>query len=70
MLPAGRVTPEEYLAFDRASEIAHEYVNGEIRAMTGASREHGLIQGDLRAGVPGRVTGGASHMQEVQWPNA
>lgn len=55
--PTGRVTPEEYLAFDRASEIAHEYVNGEIRAMTGASREHGLIQGAIFAALFNQVRG-------------
>jgi len=49
--PTGRVTPEEYLAFDRASEAAHEYVDGEIRAMTGASREHGLIVGAVFASL-------------------
>jgi len=37
------VTAEEYLAFDKSSEIRNEYVAGEIVAMTGASREHNLI---------------------------
>jgi Uma2 family endonuclease len=34
---------EEYLAFEEASEIKHEYVNGEIYAMTGASVRHNRI---------------------------
>lgn len=38
------LTPEEYLAFERASETKHEYVAGEIVAMVGASRRHNLIQ--------------------------
>jgi Uma2 family endonuclease len=38
--PPLRMSPEEYLAFDRASELKHEYVNGEVRAMTGASLRH------------------------------
>ena len=33
----------EYLAFDRASEIKHEYVEGAIIAMAGASDRHNLI---------------------------
>ncbi len=38
-----RMTPEEYLAYDRASEERHEYVDGEIFAMSGGTREHSLI---------------------------
>ena len=36
-------TPEEYLAFEREAEEKHEFVDGEIIAMAGASREHNLI---------------------------
>ncbi len=36
-------TPEEYLAFERESEEKHEFIDGEIVAMAGASREHNLI---------------------------
>ncbi|MBA2736549.1 MAG: Uma2 family endonuclease [Pyrinomonadaceae bacterium] len=36
-------TVEEYLAFERESEEKHEYIDGEIIAMAGASREHNLI---------------------------
>jgi Uma2 family endonuclease len=38
-----RMTEEEYLAFERASDIKHEYLNGEIFAMSGASENHNLI---------------------------
>src|SRR6185295_7022309 len=41
------VTPEEYLAFERAAETKNEYVNGEIFAMTGASRKHNLITSNI-----------------------
>ena len=34
---------EEYLAMERAAEFKNEYVDGHIRAMTGASREHTLL---------------------------
>jgi Uma2 family endonuclease len=37
------MTPQEYLRFERASEIKHEFYNGEVFAMTGASRNHNLI---------------------------
>lgn len=38
-----RMTQTEYLAFERASEIKHEYSNGQVYAMTGASEAHNLI---------------------------
>ena len=41
------VTPEEYLALERAAEYKNEYFDGEIFAMTGASRRHNLIAGNI-----------------------
>jgi len=38
-----KLTVEEYLAFERQSEAKHELVDGEIVAMSGASRAHGRI---------------------------
>ena len=43
-----RLTPEEYIAFERKALpdgkiIRHEYINGELIAMSGASRVHNLI---------------------------
>lgn len=35
--------PEEYLAWERKADIKHEYLRGEIIAMSGASRIHSLI---------------------------
>ena len=37
------LTVEEYFQFEQTSEIRHEYVDGEIFAMAGASEEHNLI---------------------------
>jgi len=36
-------TESEYLAFERESAFKHEFLNGEIVAMAGASRYHNLI---------------------------
>lgn len=38
-----RLTPEEYLAYDRASEKKQEYYDGQIWAMDGANFDHALI---------------------------
>ncbi len=37
------LTSEEYLALERKAEYKSEYLDGEIFAMTGASRKHNLI---------------------------
>jgi Uma2 family endonuclease len=47
--PTRLLTPEEYLALERASEYKHEYYNGAMRAMTGASRRHNLIVWNILA---------------------
>jgi Uma2 family endonuclease len=38
-----RLTPEEYLALDRAAEIRSEYYNGQMYAMAGGSLNHAII---------------------------
>jgi len=48
-VPKRYVTPEEYLAQERRAEFRSEYFRGEIFAMSGASREHNLIAGNLNA---------------------
>ncbi|MFN8451812.1 MAG: Uma2 family endonuclease [Anaerolineae bacterium] len=45
------MTVEEYLAFERASEEKHEYLNGEIFMMSGASRHHNIIQINVAASL-------------------
>lgn len=41
------ITPEEYLAMERESDIKSEYLNGEIFAMAGASQEHNQISSNI-----------------------
>ncbi|HIK32625.1 MAG TPA: Uma2 family endonuclease [Oscillatoriales cyanobacterium M59_W2019_021] len=40
-------TPEEYLEIEKISPIKHEYIQGQIVAMAGASKAHVLIVGNL-----------------------
>lgn len=37
------ISPEEYLAGELISDIKHEYIDGEVYAMTGTSINHGRI---------------------------
>ena len=41
--PKTYLTPEEYLDAERRNEFKSEYIDGEMVAMTGASRRHNLI---------------------------
>lgn len=50
-----RYTPEEYVALERASEVRHEYVAGQVFAMAGASISHNLIKGNLVAALRGEA---------------
>ncbi|MCY3739727.1 MAG: Uma2 family endonuclease [Candidatus Poribacteria bacterium] len=55
-----RLTPEEYIAFERkflpgADIIRHEYINGELIAMSGASRAHNLITMNVSAALHSRL---------------
>lgn len=45
------MTPEEYLAFERGSEQRHEYVDGEVFAMSGGTREHSLLATNVAAAL-------------------
>ncbi len=52
-----RYTPDEYLEYERKSEFKHEYLNGEIVAMSGGTPQHSLVKanvvGELRAQLKG-----------------
>jgi Uma2 family endonuclease len=44
-------TPDEYLELERKAEYKSEYFDGEIFAMTGASRKHNLVAGNVLAAL-------------------
>ena len=52
-----RISPEEYLAIERASQEKHEYFNGDMFAMTGASRKHNIISANLTQRILNAVEG-------------
>jgi Uma2 family endonuclease len=55
--PKPRLTAEEYLAFERRAEGKHEFLNGEIFAMSGAGRRHGLVALNVAALLHAQLKG-------------
>lgn len=48
---ARRASLGEYLTLEESSEVKHEYLNGEIVAMTGASPRHNQIASNVTAAL-------------------
>lgn len=53
--PKRYITEQEYIEVERESVIKHEYYDGEVYAMTGASRIHNLIAGNTLASLHGQL---------------
>ncbi len=52
------ISPEEYLEGEKISEIKHEYIDGEVYAMAGASDAHINISGNLYIRLRNHLRGG------------
>ena len=52
------MTVEEYLAFEDASSVRHEYVDGYIYAMTGGSLRHNYIAFNIASQLRAAARGG------------
>ena len=46
-----RVTVEEYLSGELRSEVRHEFIDGSLYAMAGASEEHNTLAGNIFAAL-------------------
>ncbi len=57
--PRTGMSIEEYLAFERASTEKHEYRDGEMVAMVGASYRHNTIVGNVFASLRTRLRDGS-----------
>ena len=44
---ADLISPDEYLEGERSAEVRHEYVDGRVYAMAGASDDHNRIAGNI-----------------------
>nr|WP_228021781.1 Uma2 family endonuclease [Romeria gracilis] len=52
-------TPEDYLEIERISPIKHEYLQGQMVAMAGATKTHVIITGNLSALLVNHLRGKA-----------
>src|SRR5262249_11031425 len=52
------ISINEYLALEAKSSIRHEYLNGRIFAMTGATQRHGIITDNIVSRLKTHLKGG------------
>lgn len=51
------VTVEEYLQSEKCASVRHEYVDGQVYAMTGATRRHRVIAGNIYSALRSHLKG-------------
>ena len=56
--PIARMTEAEYLAWEELQPEKHEFVNGELVAMSGVSEAHDRVTVNLTIGLGARLRGG------------
>ncbi len=52
------MTVADYLAFEESSPVRHEFIGGEIHAMSGGSEAHSTIAGNIFAKLRVALRGG------------
>lgn len=53
-----KLTPEEYFIWEEKQLLRHEYLNGEVYAMSGGTQNHGRIASNIIFIVKGHLRGG------------
>lgn len=53
-----RFTPEEYFQWEAEQQLRHEYINGEVYAMSGGTQNHGRIASNIIFILKGHLRGG------------
>ena len=56
-LPSPTMTADEYLAYDAVQPGRHEFYNGDVVAMAGASEAHALVTANLTGALRNRLAG-------------
>ena len=57
--PINFFTVEEYIQLEQTSESRHEYLGGQVFAMSGGSKEHNLIGGNIYSRLRSHLRGGS-----------
>lgn len=52
-----RMTADEYLEFEESSQVRHEFVDGELYAMTGSTKNHNRICGRMFTKLDSHLSG-------------
>ncbi len=52
-----RISEEDYLQGELLAEIKHEYINGEVHAMAGASENHNLLSVNMASELRNQLKG-------------
>jgi Uma2 family endonuclease len=53
-----KLTPEEYFIWEEQQLLRHEYLNGEVYAMSGGTQNHGRIASNIIFILKGHLRGG------------
>ncbi len=53
--PQPRLTPEQYLELDRASQLRNEYYDGRMYAMSGGTHAHAIVARNLTSAIQSAV---------------
>ena len=53
--PESFLTAQDYLVWERQQETRHEYLEGQVFAMTGASRAHNMLCANILASLHGQL---------------
>jgi Uma2 family endonuclease len=60
------LTIEEYFHLEEQSSVRHEYVDGEIRAMSGVTRQHSRITMNVGARLWAAARGGSCRVHQAE----
>jgi Uma2 family endonuclease len=60
------LTIEEYFALEEKSTVRHEYVDGEIHAMSGVTRQHSRITMNVGARLWAAARGGSCRIHQAE----
>lgn len=61
--PSHDMTPDDYLKFESRSSIRHEYIDGQVYAMTGGTAAHNLLCRNLVAALHRHLDGSPCRVQ-------